>query len=228
MKIILFIAIGILVGVIFSYPEIKKLVLIYRTPIHSIGNLPATGQVQVFGRADTTNTKSLLKRTNCCLWQIVIYEDQGRRRRRVKIYQQMSTEPFELVDGTGRIQVVPVNAQLILHDDLYKKTDSITPLPPRTNETIQSLGIQTTNVLGLQRLLHVYEQIVRPGDDVFVLGEVTQENGVKIIKSTSGLPFVISDHRDGDVIETLFMQIAGKILTATIFVVVFLSSIKPA
>ena len=127
MKIILFIAIGMLVGLIFSIPEIKKIILMYRTPICRIGNIPLMGQVQVVGRADIKNTKSLLKRTNCCLWQIIVEEDQGRRSRRVKIYEQMSTEPFELVDGIDRIQIFPANAQLILRDDLSKANDSITP-----------------------------------------------------------------------------------------------------
>lgn len=228
MKILLFIAIGVLVGLIFSYPEIEKLVVIYRIPIYRIGKLPASGQVQVICKADTKNTKSLLKRTNCCLWQIIVEEDQGRRRRRIKIYEEMSTEPFELVDETGRIQIFPAKAQLILHDDLNKENDSITPLPPRIDETIQSLGIQTKNVLGLQRLLRVHEQIVKPGDELFVLGEVVYENGDKVIKSGNRLPFIISDHRDYAVIGTLFRQIIGKVVTATIFVAVILSSIKPA
>ena len=60
MKIILFIAIGMLVGLIFSIPEIKKIILMYRTPICRIGNIPLMGQVQVVGRADIKNTKSLL------------------------------------------------------------------------------------------------------------------------------------------------------------------------
>jgi len=200
----------------------------YRTPICRIGNIPLMGQVQVVGRADIKNTKSLLKRTNCCLWQIIVEEDQGRRSRRVKIYEQMSTEPFELVDGIDRIQIFPANAQLILRDDLSKANDSITPLPPRIDETIKSLGIVTTNALGLQRLLNVREQIIRPGDEIFVLGQVTQENGIKVIKSGSRLPFILSDQKDYDVIGTLFMQVAGKIFTATIFVVAILSSIRPA
>lgn len=227
MKIILFVATGILVGLIFSYPEIKKLVLIYRTPIRRIRKLPASGQVQVFGKADGKNTKSIFKHTNCCLCRTVIKEDRGRRKGYVTIYSDMSTEPFDLVDGTDRIRVFPANAQLMLRDDFSKANDSLTPLPPRIDEFIRSMGIPTTDFLGLQRLFRVSEQIIKPGDDLFILGEVMQENGAKVIKSGTGLPFIISDHKDYDVISTLFQRVVGKIIAATIFVVIFLSSIKP-
>jgi len=220
MKLLLFVAVGILIGLIRSYSQIKELVMIYRIPIRRINKLPVSGQVQIIGKADTKNTKSLLKRTNCCLWKIIVEEDQGRHKGIVRIFEKMSAEPFELVDATGRIQVFPANVELMLHDDLSKKANSITPLPPRINETLQSLSIQTTNIFGFQRLLRVYEQIIQPGDEIFVLGELMYEDGVKVIKSTGKFPFFISDYRDYDVISGLFWITVVKIFGSVFFALV--------
>ncbi len=215
------IAISILVGLIFSFPKIKELFLIYRVPIRRINKLPESGQVQIIGKADTKNTKSPLKRTNCCLWKIIVEEDQGRSRKNVKIFEKMSTEPFDLVDSTGRIQVFPANADLILHDDLDKKTNSITPFPPRMRETLQSLGIETSGLV-FQRLLHVYEQVIQPGDDIFLMGEVIMANGVKVIRSSGKFPLVISDYRDYEVISNLFGNIIVQTLVTALPVFVVL------
>jgi len=218
-----FIVIAIFVGLIFSYPTLIKIILIYRTPIYRINMLPESGQVLVVGKADVQNTKSPLKRKNCSLWQVEI---QGfkfypwRRHHWGTIYSQTSQDPFELDDRTGKIQIFPANAQLVLHDDFHKAVNFLSPLPPRIKSAIESLGIITTDVTGFEKQLRVSERIVKPGDEIYILGEVQYENGSKVIKKGSKSPFIISDHREDEVLSTLFKQVILNFVIAIIIVVV--------
>lgn len=213
MKLLLFIAIGILYGLIFSYRALIKVIRIYRTPIYRISELPTKGQVIVVGKAEGKNTKSLLKKTDCSLWQVVIegYRTYFNRNQWLTIYSQMSQEPFELSDGTGRLQVYPANAQLILDDDIHKSGSFFHPLPSRIRRAIEELGVPTMDAPGIDSKLRVHERIIDPGDEIYVFGEVKYENGSKVIKSGNRLPIIISDHKEYDVTRTLFTQIVGNI-----------------
>jgi hypothetical protein len=221
-NIVVFIFVGILLGLIFSYATIKRIVRIYRTPIYRIKNLPESGQVVVVGKAESKDTKSLLKRTNCALWEVVIQEKRNTGRKGsghwFEIYRQMSNEPFEISDGTGSVQIVPVDAKLILHNDLQKTNGLLHPLPPRIKETIEELGILTKISVDIERPLQVYERFVGLGDEVYVTGEVKYENGIKIIKSGDKLPFIISDYKEHEILGALFRDVA-----ANVFISIFLS-----
>ncbi len=209
------IAISILIGLIFVFPKIRELISVYKIPIRHINKLPESGQVQIVGRADTKNTKSPLKHANCCLWQLTVDEDRGGKGGGyVRIFERMSTEPFDLKDSTGRIQVFPENADLILHDDVDKKSSSMTPLPSQIEESLQGLGVKTINDFGFQKRLWVTESFIKPGDNVIIVGEVINENGVKAIKSSGKFPFVISDYRDSQMIINLL----GYIILKTFFI----------
>jgi hypothetical protein len=215
-NIVVFIFVGILLGLIFSYAPIKQIVRIYRTPIYRIKNLPESGQVVVVGKADSKDTKSLLKRTNCALWEVVIQEKRitggkGGSAQWFEIYRQMSNEPFEISDGTGSVQIVPVDAKLILHNDLQKTNGLLHPLPPRIKDTIEELGILTMVGFGIERPLRVYERSVGLGDEVYVTGEVKYENGTKIIKSSDKLPFIISDYKGHEILGALFNDVAVNV-----------------
>jgi hypothetical protein len=217
-QIILFIAIGIFIGLILSYPEIQKIFSIYRTPIYQINKLPTEGRIIVFGTAESKNTKSPIKHTNCSLWQVEVTELPYVNNNGVykTLYSQISKEPFELSDKTGNIQIFPANAELILYDDVRKAGNLLSPMPSRTKNAIEELGIPTVNSLGVERQLQVYERFIKPGDVIYVLGEVGYENGSKVIKS--GDPFVISDRREYKVVEALFKHIAVKALVTAVFV----------
>lgn len=213
MKFLLFVAIGVLYGLLFSYRALIKIIRIYRTPVYRINELPTKGRVIVVGKAEGKNTKSILKKTDCSLWQVVIegYRTYFNRNRWLTIYSQMSQEPFELSDETGWIQIYPANAQLILYDDIKKSGSFFHPLPARIKRTIEELGVPTMDAPGIDSKLRVYERIIDPGDEIYVFGEVGYENGAKVIKSEGKLPFIISDHKEFDVTNTLFTQIVGNI-----------------
>jgi len=220
MKLLLFIALGIVYGLLFSYRALLKIIRIRRTSTYRINKLPMKGQVIVVGKAEGKNTKNLLKRTDCSLWQIVV-EGYGtgyntRRPQWTTIYSQMSQEPFELSDETGRIQIYPANAQLILYDDINKSGSFFHPLPARIRRAVEELGVPTIDAPGIDKKLRVHERIIDPGDEIYIFGEVIYENDTKVIKSEGKLPFIISDHKEFDVTNTLFTQIVGNIITGII------------
>jgi hypothetical protein len=222
LNLITVVVVGFLIGLIFSYPNLKKIISIYQTPIHRINNLPESGRVQIIGRVDVQNTKSPLKRKNCSLWHVEIqgYMNQYGRHRWSTIYSQTSCESFEISDGTGRIQIFPATAHLILHDDFRKVGNFLSPLPPRIRSAIEELGIPTTDPPGIERQLRVYERIVKTGDEVYVLGEVHYENGSKVIKKVDKFPFVISDRGDDEALGVLFKQTFVTVIITTVISVI--------
>lgn len=213
---IIAVPISIFLGLIFSYATLQKIVSIYRTPNYRVKELPNSGRVLIYGKATVQNIKSPLKQRNCSLWQVEILTPvSGKDRSWRVIYDQLSQEPFELADETGNIQVFPAHAELVLHADFRKASDFLSPLPPRIKSAIEGLGIRTTNALGLERQLRVYERIVKTGDEIYILGEVHFENDSKVIRKGK-LPFVISDQGHAKVLGRLYRQVLVNIVFTAI------------
>lgn len=229
--IVAMVLVGLLVGLILSYSSIKKIIRIYRTPTEYVGALPLAGPVEVVGKAKGNSAKSLLKRTSCSLWQVIIEERKTVFRRFwfhsewVTIYNQISNEPFELSDETGSIWVFPAKAQLILYDGLRRSNNYLHPLPRRIKNAIQDLGILATDMYGLERPLRVYERLIKPGDEVYVLGELKYEKGSKRIEDEADFPLLISDRSEKEVLRTLYGRIISNIVMTIIIeaIVVFIS-----
>jgi len=182
--------------------------------------------VLVSGKAYSQNTKSPLKRKSCSLWQVEIegrqYYPQWRKYYWSTLYNQTSQEPFEIIDKTGKVRIIPANAQLILHDDFRKSSNFLSPLPPHVKSAIEELGVMTIDAPGVERQLRVFERIVKPQDEIYIMGEVHFENGSKVIKYGKRVPFTISDRGEDEVLGALFKQtIVNFVFTIVISVVLF-------
>lgn len=135
-----------------------------------------------------------------------------------------SSDPFYLNDGTGRILVVPLEAELKVQID-NKFSNSIFSGLGGTNfnEGMQNIGLGTVSTLRTMRCKETY---IAPGDQVFVIGTVQEiagkarskegEDNLFIGKSPKNW-FLISDKSEKELIREMFwlnyvMLFGGPIL----------------
>jgi hypothetical protein len=79
---------------------------------------------------------------------------------------------------------------------------------PGIQSTLEGLGIKTTNFLGFNRSLRVFETYIQAGEQIYVHGYVNYDNGVKQIASGKGMSPIISDQSEKSVLTKLYWRVA--------------------
>jgi hypothetical protein len=210
----LIMGVAILVAVMLSYSTVRKIIHIRRTPTCCIGALPSEGWVEVAGQTGNATTRSPITGTVCVLWQVEIQEQRssGKGSHWVTVYKGTSTECFYVIDETGKVLVDPSRADLVLRDDVKRTWGLFQTLDTQTITAVESLGVGTTNFLGLHKKLRVYERYIYPGESIFVLGGLQGSDRDKAIRSVGGNLFVISDRSEADVLKALYGRAAIRVL----------------
>ncbi len=204
---ILFLA--LLVGLALSSPSIAKIVRIHRTPTTWISALPAEGQVEVIAAVSDKTILSPINNTPCAAYKVEVQQlkksNKGSHWSTVK--EIRSETPIELNDGTASIQVYPAGADLIV--SLDSQSDELTEAQLAA---IQSLGIELKGFFGSEKHFKVNEYVIRPKEEIYVLGQIRQANGVKSIASDGQGSFVISAQGEQWALRTLYYRIIKYML----------------
>lgn len=127
----------------------------------------AMGLVEVTGQAQPkAMLKSPITATDCVYYKFLVErrERQGKSDRWVVVSQGASTNYFYVDDGTGRILVDPVEADIHLAQD-YRYTDNVS--------AANTLGMMF-NVGSWGQRMRYTEWYIIPGDTVYVMGTVTR------------------------------------------------------
>ena len=214
---IIYIGLCFLVWLLVSYNGFRKIIGILQTPTENIGALPTEGLVEISGKAGGQTIQSPISRSACVFWQLEVKE----RRRSSKggshwatILKQLSDGAFEVSDGTGRVMVLAdPKSELILNSDVQSSSGSY-EYGPDIQSTLEGLGIKTTNFLGFNRTLRVYERYLVAGEQVYVHGYVNYDNGVKTIASGKGISPIISDQSE----KSILNRLAWRVGVASLFV----------
>ena len=123
-NIILVIILGVvalLVTFSVSFPRLKQIALIRRTPGGYISAFPYEGQVKVSGKAGAAGGKSRITQTDCAFFEVEIEEERGGKNAHwVTLLKRASSEPFEVQDESSRIVVQPEGASLVMRNDMQK------------------------------------------------------------------------------------------------------------
>ncbi len=119
-------------------------------------------------------------------WERDSEGDMDRTRKTREIHSAESETPFFVDDGTGRIEIVPVGADI---DGADKVVD-------RMDKDAGSSGWSgfASSVFGGDRTIGIEheEWIIRPGARLYVLGEASDKSGQLRIGQADKGPFVIS------------------------------------
>lgn len=216
---------GLLGGLIFSYPNFKEIMRIRHIRASAINALPLKGKAEVNGKVinnDEMGTeRSPLTDVPCKLWQVEVQEQKrrwgGASHSYVyyweTIYKQTSDEPFVINDGTGTVQIFPKNSDLRLTNDTSTESNFLKPLDPQIKQAVEKLGLKTNKgwFPGWDKPLQVYERILELENEIFVLGTFKSENGIRTFRSEKHTPLIISDYSDqGLVLQQLFFGIIAK------------------
>ncbi len=194
------------------YPNLRQIVYIRRTPAGYISAFPYEGQVKVSGKAGAAAAESPITHTSCAFWQVEIQRRTGGKTPRWKtIYSRTSTQPFEVSDEASRIFVQPEGAVLILNDDLSQSSGLTKSLDQQTLDAVQGLGVDTTGFLGLQRTLRVAERWIKPGEDVFALGQIKIVDGRRQIAALDKGPLIIADRPEALLLRWLTARVALRL-----------------
>lgn len=127
----------------------------------------AMGLVEVSGWAQPKALlKSPITATDCVYYKFLVErrERRGRSDQWVVVSQGASTNYFYVDDGTGRILVDPVEADIHLSQD-YRYSDAVS--------AGNTLG-QLFNVGTFSQRMRYTEWYILPGDEVYVMGTVTR------------------------------------------------------
>lgn len=189
---------GGFIGLLVSYKEIGKVFRILGTGRSEIGALMADEQVEIVGSADGGSVlQSPIQKQACVLWQIQVDElrRSGKNSRWVTVYSDRSNTPFDVYDASGRVRVQPGSqTELWLRDDQKQASGMFSGLDEQTVSVLSELNITTKGLLNMNKRMRVYERYIEKGDQVFLLGRVSLQNGTKTLDGNK--PLILSDRSE--------------------------------
>jgi hypothetical protein len=167
----------------FRLLQRKRLIL--NTPASKIRSA-SMGLVEINGLATGPYViNSPLKQTNCYYYRSVAWQwkQRGKDSEWVKAAEESLHVPFYMDDGSGRLLVDPSGAEMDLHCDLHEEYNrslllSGPEMPGSVFSFLSRHGVDSS------KRIKVEEYCIRPKDDLFVLGTLSQNPGL----NTSVMP----------------------------------------
>ena len=185
------------------------------SPIRSL----AVGLVEVSGRAQPEREllRAPFSGMPCVLFSYKVEERRESRNgtRWETIAQGTSAEPFFVQDHTGKVLVVPFDAQLMLPDNRTTRSNWFGTLPAETIRGLLTLGIPVDGWFG-EKTIRCSEASILPKETVYVLGTAQENKGAAdstenparlYIGSSRDHDFIISDRSEKELLSTLRLQV---------------------
>lgn len=216
MIILLIIGLGVLVTLIVSAGELRRLYLGWRVPTTWISALPSQGWVEVLGRIRGEPIKSPFMKSDCVYWQLEIqeYQNSGRGGGRWRTIHRESSGSFMIDDMTGRIQVMDGKATMLTNNLTVTDTSD-----PEAVSFIESKGIKTTGILGFKKRLRMYERQVVPDEEILVLGKLQKTSTPVSIIGNDIVPLVISNQGRAETNRAILGQAVKPMFVSLVIVV---------
>src|SRR5207253_926290 len=114
-----------------------------------------------------------------------------------------------LQDETGMALVDLLGAELVLKSSAPKQSSFINSCPPELQETLKRRYDFSTKGLLLSKSLRYTEMIIRPGDQLFVLGDVETKDGEPPTFVKREHAFVVSDKDEADLVRHFRRHVLG-------------------
>jgi len=222
----LLLALGTLAGMglsAYGFVVNKRKGLIESIPTSTVRSL-AVGLVELSGRAhpERAPLRAPFSGLPCVLYSYTVEErrQSGKETSRWEmIAKGTSEEPFYLQDETGRVLVVPFDAQLILPDKKTTRSNWSGTLPQETIFGLLKLGISVDGWLG-EKTIRCSETFILPDERVYVMGTAQEhrsvgngtENSTQLyIGSSRDNEFIISDRSERELLARLQWQLWASI-----------------
>jgi hypothetical protein len=211
--------------------------LIESIPTSTIRSL-ALGLVEISGHAHSVESllSSPFSGLPCVFYSYAVEErvGSGKHARWKTISKGTSEQPFSVSDATGRVLVMPLDAELILPDKRTYRNSWLGELPSSAIDGLKRLGISTEGWIG-NKTLRCRETFILPEEQVYILGTAHEhldarecvENSARLyIGSSRDHEFIISDRSEKDLLSRLRWQVlaygtGGLALAGTCLIVIF-------
>jgi hypothetical protein len=219
---------GVAIGIILHF--LKR----YQKHIETIQNTPQTtagrlepGLHKVIGTAVALDQPiiSPLSQKECVFYHFrveqLVTSQQGERRNRNGLKKHVTmTSTWQTVindkravrcglqDETGMAQVDLLGAEMVLKTDTPKQSNVFNSCPPELQETLKRNYEFSTTGLMLNKSLRYTEMVIRPGDPIYVLGDVEVKDGQPTFVKR-GSSFIVSDKEEADLIKHYQRHIIG-------------------
>ena len=209
-----------LLGMAISFPDLRKILGVWRIPLLTISALPSEGLVKVIGRAAQATTTSPISRTPCLAWTAKVVERKGKSSS-ATLYKGSSLEPFEISDMTGILEILPMGADLSSKHSSNDASYLIKSLGNEAQEAMARLGIDTKNWLGVNKTLEVSESYLSTEAPIYVLGTLYHSEGRPYIKA-GRFPFIISERTESELLFCLYSWVVIRLVLTLLLGWVFL------
>jgi len=213
--------VGVMGGVgfsIYGFIMNNRKRLIESIPTSPVRSL-AVGLVEVSGHAQPENglLRAPFSGMPCVLFSYQVEERRASRKetRWETIAKGTSQEPFFVRDETGRVLVVPFDAQLVLPDNRTTRNNWLGTLPEETILGLLKLGVSVEGWFG-EKTLRCSESCILPDETVYVMGTAQEnksaadstENSARLyIGSSRDNEFIISDRSEKELLSSLQWQV---------------------
>jgi Zn-finger nucleic acid-binding protein len=217
----LYLALGVVAGMglsIYGFVVNNRKRLMESIPTSSVRSL-AVGLVEVSGHAlpERELLRAPFSGMPCVLFSYTVEERRGSEKdtRWETVAKGTSPEPFFVQDKTGKVLVVPFDAQLILPDNRTTRSNWLGTLPEQTILGLSKLGIAVDGWLG-EKTMRCSEACLLPEETVYVLGTAQEnrgaadstENSARLyIGSSRDNEFIISDRSEKELLSRLRWQV---------------------
>ena len=212
--------IGLVVGAVLLVRPVAQIIRLSRTPTTAIGLLPSSGEVEIAGYAEGATITSPIAGAPVVFWQVEVQElrSTGKSAHWKTVFKQVSTQPFRVTDGTGSVEVAPVEAQVIVANAVQESSHIFSQLSPDITSRLEQLGIQLRSFMGFRKRLRVFERHLVAGQDVFVLGSVEHIGADTVVRSKPGAPLIVADRTEQEILRSLYLRTAGLFVFVGAFV----------
>jgi Zn-finger nucleic acid-binding protein len=236
-----FLAIGTLAGMglsAYGFVLNSRKRVIENIPTSAVRSL-AVGLVEVSGHAQPERAplRAPFSGLPCVVYSYAVEERRrsGKETRWKTIAEGTSEEPFYVKDETGRVLVVPFDAQLVLQDKRTTRSNWMGTLPEETILGLLKLGIAVDGWLG-EKTIRCSETFILPDERVYVmgaaqehrgLGDSTEDSAQLYIGSSRDNDFIISDRSEKELLSRLQWQLwasmgGGSALTVLCLLLMFM------
>ena len=129
------------------------------------------------------------------------YRNTGKSGYWYKIIDDEQHVPFAIEDRTGKAFIKLEGAKLKFYTDEEGKSGMFNPASESLKKALQHYN-ETTEGFLVEKKLRYKEQYLAEGDELYVLGEVLDHEGIYPVFSKENKPFIVSDKSEDSLIAS--------------------------
>ncbi len=175
------------------------------TETTAIGSLKP-GPVEIRGRVVSTlpPAPSPWSQQPCVFYHFHVEEQRSSQSQHghhstywVDYINDRSSDPFLIEDATGSVEIAPKEGEFKMNTDFATTSGSFNDAPENLRTLINTRYGRDTQGLIFNKSLRYKESMLENGDEVYVFGEVRQDQG-RFIIGAGEMPLIICENGEAD------------------------------